>query len=65
MKIEIPIMFKRVRSELNLTQEALSKETGIKRSSISKYETGAVDPQLKTFFRLYEFAKSNNINLLQ
>lgn len=41
-----------VRQETGLTQTQLAERTGIAQSNISKFETGADNPSLKTIKRL-------------
>jgi HTH-type transcriptional regulator/antitoxin HipB len=43
---------KLIRNNLNLTQKALSKMTGIKQQTISAIESGTQQPNLKTLFAI-------------
>lgn len=45
-----------MRSALRITQEELSRRSGVPRAQISRIETGLVDPQLSTLRRLFEAA---------
>lgn len=54
-KENFPKRFKLARIEAGYTQEQVSKETGILRSSISKYETGIVEPNLEALAILAQF----------
>lgn len=42
-----PVKIKAKRQELGLTQMKVSADTGINQSKISKYETGALEPDLE------------------
>lgn len=42
-----PVRIKAKRQELGLTQIKVSADTGINQSKISKYETGALEPDLE------------------
>ncbi len=42
-----PVRIKAKRQELGLTQMKVSADTGINQSKISKYETGALEPDLE------------------
>lgn len=48
------------RKKLNITQQELSKRTGIDRTDISRIETGNANPSLRTMKRL---ANGLNMNL--
>lgn len=45
----------KARKESGFTQEEVSKETGIPRSTIAKYETGKLEPDLEKLGILSEF----------
>lgn len=47
-------MIKEARKEANLTQEALAKRTGTKKSYISRLENGKIDIQISTLFKIFE-----------
>ena len=53
--------FKFLRQALNVTQEQLEKDTGIKVSSIQKYESGRQD---YPFTALIKIAKAYNLNII-
>lgn len=46
------------RSEKKITQEQLSKKTGLSVQTISKIEAGKVKPQYMTVFQLNEYFKT-------
>ena len=45
-------MIKRIRKQQNLTQEELSKMTGIKQQTISAIENGSQNAEMKTLFTI-------------
>ena len=45
-----------MRSSLRITQQELSRRSGVPRATISRIETGRVDPQVSTVRRLFEAA---------
>ena len=46
---------KKARKDSGFTQEEVSKETGISRSVLAKYETGKLEPDLEKLGILCEF----------
>ena len=47
-------MIKEARREAHLTQDALAKKTGTKKSYISRLENGKIDIQISTLFKIFE-----------
>ena len=47
-------MIREARKEAHLTQEALAKRTGTKKSYISRLENGKIDIQISTLFKIFE-----------
>jgi len=47
-------MIKEARKEAHMTQEALAKKTGTKKSYISRLENGKIDIQISTLFKIFE-----------
>ena len=47
-------MIKEARKEAHMTQEALAKKTGTKKSYISRLENGKIDIQVSTLFKIFE-----------
>ncbi|MCL2862242.1 MAG: helix-turn-helix domain-containing protein [Firmicutes bacterium] len=49
------IRLRELREEKNLTQLQLAKELGFSRNTISQYETGTREPDIKTIKKLCDF----------
>jgi len=56
-------MIKEARKEAHLTQEALAKRTGTKKSYISRLENGKIDIQISTLFKIFEEGLNRKIGL--
>jgi len=56
-------MIKEARKEAHLTQEALAKKTGTKKSYISRLENGKIDIQISTLFKIFEKGLNKKIGL--
>lgn len=50
-----PTRVKQARFDTGFTQREVAKELGIKQSTIAKYETGALEPDLEKLGKLAEF----------
>lgn len=50
-----PSKLKQARKETGFTQEEVAKETRIRQSTIAKYETGALEPDLEKLGILADF----------
>ena len=50
-----------VRTRLQLTQEDLSKKTGIAKITIAKWETMDIKPQMKAYGKFLAFCETNGI----
>ena len=50
-----------IRRAARVSQEAVAKRAGLSRETISKIETGAVDPQLST---LHEYCRALDLELM-
>lgn len=53
---------KKLREELNLTQELLARELNVSFATVNKWERNRTKPLRSIRDRLVEFAKSNNIS---
>ncbi|NPA47462.1 MAG: CBS domain-containing protein [Thermococci archaeon] len=49
-----PLIIKRIRKELEITQEELARKAGVTQAYIAKLEAGKVDPRLSTFNRILQ-----------
>jgi len=49
-----PSIIRRIRKELEITQEELAKKAGVTQAYIAKLEAGKVDPRLSTFNRILQ-----------
>lgn len=49
-----PREIRRIRKELNITQEELAEKAGVTQAYIAKLEAGKVDPRLSTFNRILQ-----------
>ncbi len=56
-------MVKDARKEAHLTQDALAKRTGTKKSYISRLENGKIDIQVSTLFKIFEKGFGKRIGL--
>lgn len=56
-------LLKDERQKANLTQEALAKKTGTKKSYISRVENGHADIQLSTLYKLIEQGLNRKLEL--
>ncbi len=56
-------MIKEARKEAHLTQDALAKKTGTKKSYISRLENGKIDIQVSTLFKIFEKGLGKKIGL--
>ena len=50
-----PSKIKKARNDIGFTQEEVERETKIKRSNISKYESGTLEPDLEKLGILADF----------
>ena len=53
---------KKIRKQLNITQEQLARELGISFSTISRWENAHTTPSKLAKICLLEFCKSNNVD---
>jgi putative transcriptional regulator len=58
MKREMKTRMKELRNELNLTQEELAKQVGVRRETIIFLEKGKYNPSLKLAFKVSRALKS-------
>ena len=49
------IRLKELREEKGLSQAQLAKEMGLSQNTISQYETGVLEPNIKTIKKLCEY----------
>ena len=56
-------MIREARKEAHLTQEALAKRTGTKKSYISRLENGKIDIQISTLFKIFEEGLNRKVGL--
>jgi len=49
------LRLKKIREKRGFTQEKIANETGITRSVLSRYETGALEPNIETLGILADF----------
>jgi ribosome-binding protein aMBF1 (putative translation factor) len=56
-------MIKEARKDAHLTQDALAKKTGTKKSYISRLENGKIDIQISTLFKIFEEGLGKSIGL--
>jgi ribosome-binding protein aMBF1 (putative translation factor) len=56
-------MIKEARKDAHLTQDALAKRTGTKKSYISRLENGKIDIQISTLFKIFEEGLGKRIGL--
>ena len=59
-KENFPIRIKKARKDAGYTQLQVAESTGIPKSSISKYETGNLEPDLE---KLAQLAKFYNVSI--
>ena len=50
-----PSKIKKARNDTGFTQKEVEKETGIKQSTLTKYENGRLEPDLETLGILADF----------
>jgi len=56
-------MVKEARKNANMTQDALAKRTGTKKSYISRLENGKIDIQISTLFKIFEEGLGKRVGL--
>jgi ribosome-binding protein aMBF1 (putative translation factor) len=56
-------MVKEERKKAHLTQEDLAKKTGTKKSYISRLESGKIDIQISTLFKIFEEGLGKKLGL--
>ena len=55
-------IIKKIRTELNITQEQLARELNISFSTINRWENGHTSPSKLAKMRLLEFCSSKNVD---
>ncbi len=56
-------LFKKIRTELNITQEQFARELSISYSTLSRWENGHTTPSRLAKMSLMEFCKKHNLSV--